>query len=84
MPRVWNACARAHPGIETVVYKMDKYGNCCILDSESISGLDDKKPIFRPLSEPVAVFSLYWPASVEPDGRIQFWPDPYFLMGKRK
>jgi hypothetical protein len=44
----------------------------------------DKKPIFRPLSEPVAVFSLYWPASVEPDGRIQFWPDPYFLMGKRK
>lgn len=44
----------------------------------------DKKPIFRPLSEPVAVFSLYWPATVESGGRIQFWPDPYLLMGQRK
>ena len=34
-------------GIETVVYKMDKYGQCSILDAESISGIDAARPIFR-------------------------------------
>jgi len=43
----WNARARVRTGIETVVYKMDKYGNCSILDSDSILGLDAEKPIFR-------------------------------------
>lgn len=34
-------------GIDTVVYKMDRYGACCILDVTSLKGLDPDKPIFN-------------------------------------
>ena len=40
-------------GIDTVIYKMDKYGECVILDASSIRGLNGEEPKLRLPEDPV-------------------------------